>query len=48
MTRRFLNRKKLVGELMAGAAILTCLAIGADYAGAFGFGGGGGFRGGGG
>jgi len=53
MTRQFMNRKKLVGGLLAGAALAACIAIGAERAVAFrgggfgGFHGGGGFRGGG-
>ena len=45
MTRQFLNGKRLTGTLLAGAAVATCLAIGAERVVAFGFRGGGGFHG---
>ena len=50
MFKRLSNRKQLTGVVLAGVAMVACLAIGADRAAAFrggGFGGGG-FRGGGG
>ena len=44
-TRQYVKGKKVGGALLAGTAIVACLAIGAEYAGAFGFRGGGGFGG---